>query len=163
MPEITAEILTSMSEKYVVTWDMLQIHARKLASRLLPASQWTGIIAVSRGGLVPAALLARELNIRYVDTTCISSYDHDNQREMKILKRVEGDGKGFIVIDDLVDTGGTALALREMYPAAHFVTIFAKPEGRPLVDDYVIDIPQNTWIEQPWDMGVSYLAPLVQS
>ena len=25
-----------MSEKYVVTWDMLQIHARKLASRLLP-------------------------------------------------------------------------------------------------------------------------------
>jgi len=69
-----------MSEKYVVTWDMLQIHARKLASRLLPADQWKGIIAVSRGGLVPGALLARELGIRHVDTVCISSYDHDNQR-----------------------------------------------------------------------------------
>ncbi len=143
-----------MSEKYIVTWDMLQIHARKLASRLMPSEQWKGIIAVSRGGLVPGALLARELGIRHVDTVCISSYDHDNQRELKVLKRAEGDGEGFIVIDDLVDTGGTAVAIREMYPKAHFVTIFAKPAGRPLVDDYVVDIPQDTWIEQPWDMGV---------
>jgi xanthine phosphoribosyltransferase len=51
-----------MSEKYVVTWDMLQIHARKLAARLMPSEQWKGIIAVSRGGLVPGALLARELS-----------------------------------------------------------------------------------------------------
>ena len=94
-----------MSEKYIVTWDMLQIHARKLASRLMPSEQWKGIIAVSRGGLVPGALLARELGIRHVDTVCISSYDHDNQRELKVLKRAEGDGEGFIVIDDLVDTG----------------------------------------------------------
>ena len=112
-----------MSEKYIVTWDMLQIHARKLASRLMPSEQWKGIIAVSRGGLVPGALLARELGIRHVDTVCISSYDHDNQRELKVLKRAEGDGEGFIVIDDLVDTGGTAVAIREMYPKAHFVTI----------------------------------------
>lgn len=70
-----------------------------------------------------------------------------------MLKRAEGDGEGFIVIDDLVDTGGTAAAIREMYPKAHFVTIFAKPAGRPLVNDYVVDIPQDTWIEQPWDMG----------
>ncbi len=88
-----------MSEKYIVT-DMLQIHARKLASRLMPSEQWKGIIAVSRGGLVPGALLARELGIRHVDTVCISSYDHDNQRELKVLKRAEGDGEGFIVIDD---------------------------------------------------------------
>ncbi len=83
-----------MSEKYIVTWDMLQIHARKLASRLMPSEQWKGIIAVSRGGLVPGALLARELGIRHVDTVCISSYDHDNQRELKVLKRAEGDGEG---------------------------------------------------------------------
>uniref|UniRef100_UPI0039777D9C xanthine phosphoribosyltransferase n=1 Tax=Klebsiella sp. TaxID=576 RepID=UPI0039777D9C len=114
----------------------------------------------SRGGLVPGALLARELGIRHVDTVCISSYDHDNQRELTVLKRAEGDGEGFIVIDDLVDTGGTAVAIREMYPKAHFVTIFAKPAGRPLVDDYVVDIPQDTWIEQPWDMGVVFVPPI---
>ncbi len=140
--------------------DMLQIHARKLASRLMPSEQWKGIIAVSRGGLVPGALLARELGIRHVDTVCISSYDHDNQRELKVLKRAEGDGEGFIVIDDLVDTGGTAVAIREMYPKAHFVTIFAKPAGRPLVNDYIVDIPQDTRIEQPWDMGVVFVPPI---
>lgn len=149
-----------MSEKYLVTWDMLQMEARKLAKRLMPASQWKGIIAVSRGGLVPASLLARELGIRYVDTVCISSYDHDNQRELKVLKRAEGDGEGFIVVDDLVDTGGTAHAIRDMYPKAHFVTIFAKPQGRPLVDDYVVDIAQDTWIEQPWDTGVAFVEPI---
>ena len=106
----------------------------------MPSEQWKGIIAVSRGGLVPGALLARELGIRHVDTVCISSYDHDNQRELKVLKR--------------------AVAIREMYPKAHFVTIFAKPAGRPLVDDYVVDIPQDTWIEQPWDMGVVFVPPI---
>ncbi|HEA3248151.1 TPA: xanthine phosphoribosyltransferase, partial [Pasteurella multocida] len=141
-----------MSEKYVVTWDMFQMHARKLSERLLPASQWKGIIAVSRGGLFPAAVLARELGIRHIETVCIASYhDHVEQGELKVLHRAEGDGEGFIVVDDLVDTGNTARAIRDMYPKAKFVTVFAKPAGAALVDDYVIDIPQNTWIEQPWD------------
>lgn len=149
-----------MSEKYVVTWDMFQMHARKLSERLLPASQWKGIIAVSRGGLFPAAVIARELGIRLVETVCIASYDHDQQNELKVLHRAEGDGEGFIVVDDLVDTGNTACAIREMYPKAKFVTVFAKPAGAPLVDDYVVDIPQNTWIEQPWDMGITFVPPL---
>lgn len=147
-------------QKYTVTWDMLQMFGRQLSARLLPADQWKGIIAVSRGGLVPAAILARELSIRYVDTVCISSYDHDHQREKLILKRAEGDGEGFIVIDDLVDTGGTAHSIRDMYPKARFVTIFAKPAGKPLVDDYVVDIPQDTWIEQPWDTGLTFVKPI---
>ena len=67
------------------------------------------------------------------------------------------------MIDDLVDTGGTAQAIREMYPKARFCTIFAKPAGRSLVDDYIVDIPQDTWIEQPWDMGVVYIPPIVKS
>ena len=149
-----------MSEKYVVTWDMFQMHARKLSERLLPASQWKGIIAVSRGGLFPAAVIARELGIRLVETVCIASYDHAQQNELKVLHRAEGDGEGFIVVDDLVDTGNTARAIREMYPKAKFVTVFAKPAGAPLVDDYVVDIPQNTWIEQPWDMGITFVPPL---
>ncbi|MGL5727718.1 MAG: xanthine phosphoribosyltransferase, partial [Plesiomonas sp.] len=28
------------------------------------------------------------------------------------------------------------------------------------VDDYVIDIPQETWIEQPWDMGITFVPPV---
>lgn len=152
-----------MSEKYVVTWDMFQMHARKLSERLLPASQWKGIIAVSRGGLFPAAVLARELGIRHIETVCIASYhNHVEQGELKVLHRAEGDGEGFIVVDDLVDTGNTARAIRDMYPKAKFVTVFAKPAGAALVDDYVIDIPQNTWIEQPWDLGLTFIPPLAR-
>lgn len=150
------------NEKYVVTWDMFHMHARKLAERLLPSSQWKGIIAVSRGGLFPAAVLARELNIRHVETVCIASYDHDNQGELKVLHAadVANGGEGFIVVDDLVDTGNTAREIRKMYPKAKFVTVFAKPLGAGLVDDYVIDIPQETWIEQPWDLGITFVKPL---
>ncbi|WP_395479873.1 xanthine phosphoribosyltransferase [Candidatus Curculioniphilus buchneri] len=151
-----------MTKKYVITWDMLQIYTRTMAQRLLPTKQWTGIITVSRGGLVPGSLLARELGIRHVDTVCIASYDHDNQRNLNVLKHAAGDGEGCIIIDDLVDTGDTAKAIRKMYPKAYFVTIFAKPAGRPLVDDYVIDILQDTWIEQPWDMGMVFVPPLVE-
>ena len=151
-----------MSNKFVITWDNMQMYARQLAEKLMPAEQWQGIIAVSRGGLVPAAILARELNIRHVDTVCISSYDHDHQREMKIIKRAEGNGAGFLVVDDLVDTGGTAEIIREMYPEAKFVTICAKPAGKHLVDDYVVDIAQDCWIEQPWDMGVQFIEPIAK-
>ncbi|WP_294611433.1 xanthine phosphoribosyltransferase [uncultured Gilliamella sp.] len=152
--------LIAEKKKFTVTWEMLQAYGRELSKRLLPANQWKGIIAVSRGGLVPAAILARELSIRYVDTVCISSYDHDHQREKIVLKQANGDGEGFIVIDDLVDTGSTAHTIRDMYPKAHFVTIFAKPAGKPLVDDYIIDIAQDTWIEQPWDTGVVFVKPV---
>ncbi|QCI19818.1 MAG: xanthine phosphoribosyltransferase [Buchnera aphidicola (Brevicoryne brassicae)] len=153
-----------MSEKYIVTWDMLQIHTRKLANRLLKIKYCNGIIAVSRGGLVPSALLARELGVRCVDTVCISSYNYDClKKNRKIIKKAEGNGEKIIVIDDLVDTGGTARIIRNLYPKAYFVTIFAKPMGRLLVDDYVIDIPQNVWIEQPWDMSISYIPPLIQN
>ena len=138
-------------------------YARKLSERLLPASQWKGIIAVSRGGLFPAAVLARELGIRHIETVCIASYhDHNNQGELQVLHaaQVPDGGEGFIVVDDLVDTGNTARAIRQMYPNAKFVTVFAKPAGAELVDDYVIDIPQNTWIEQPWDLGLTFVPPL---
>ncbi|MCL1144722.1 xanthine phosphoribosyltransferase [Shewanella sp. 10N.261.52.F9] len=149
-----------MSKKFLITWDQMQGYTRELAERLLPVEQWQGIIAVSRGGLVPAAILARELGIRHVDTICISSYDHDHQRETKIIKQAPGDGEGFIVIDDLVDSGSTAKIVREIYPKAKFVTVCAKPAGKPLVDDYIVDIAQDTWIEQPWDTGVSFREPL---
>ncbi|WWO98661.1 MAG: xanthine phosphoribosyltransferase [Candidatus Dasytiphilus stammeri] len=150
--------------KYIVTWEMLLIHTRNLAELLLPAKQWIGIIAVSRGGLIPACLLARELNIRYVDTLCISSYNHDIQNDITLIKYDRThNGQDYIIVDDLVDTGNTIKAIRSIYPNGYLVTIFAKSNAKSLVDKYVIEIPQNTWIEQPWDMGMVYIPPLVNS
>ncbi|RCU49121.1 MULTISPECIES: xanthine phosphoribosyltransferase [Corallincola] len=152
------------NKEFFVSWEEFHRATRELALRQLPADQWKGIIAVTRGGLVPAGILARELNIRYIDTVCISSYDHDSQRELKVLKGAEtSDGEGFLVVDDLVDTGETAKAIREMFPKAKFVTVYAKPQGSPLVDEYVADVEQDTWIQFPWDMQLNYIAPIAES
>ncbi len=117
-------------------------------------------MAITRGGLIPAALIARELNIRLIDTVCIKSYDYMDQGGLDIMKGVDHDGDGWLLVDDLVDTGKTARAVREMLPKAHFVTIYAKPEGRPLVDQYLTEVAQQCWIQFPWDMGIAYVEPL---
>ena len=68
--------------------------------------------------------------------------------------------EGVLIVDDLVDTGKTAKMVREMLPNAHFATIYAKPQGVPVIDTYVTEVSQDTWIYFPWDTGLSYQAPI---
>lgn len=150
------------SKRFPVSWEELHRHAKALAWRLAEAGPWEGIVAITRGGLVPAAILARELNVRLIDTVCVSSYDHQDLREPKVLKSHEGDGAGWLIVDDLVDTGQTAKLVREMMPKAHFATIYAKPAGRPLVDTFVTEVSQDTWIDFPWDIEPQYRRPIAE-
>lgn len=148
---------------FSITWDQIHRDTRDLCARLYPR-EFKGIIAITRGGLIPAGLIARELNVRWIDTISVTSYDHMNQGQLNIIKPFDpavGDGEGYLLVDDLVDTGKTARAVRELLPKACFVTIYAKPEGRPLVDECITEVDQDTWIQFPWDMGVSYVEPLV--
>ena len=71
-------------------------------------------------------------------------------------------GKGLLVIDDLVDTGKTARVVRDMLPNAHFATVYAKPLGRPLVDTFITEVSQDTWIYFPWDMGLTFVDPILK-
>ena len=149
---------------YPISWDQLHRDARALAWRLLDKDFFKGIIAVTRGGLVPAAIIARELDIRLVDTICVSSYDWQNQKgEVKLLKGIEGDGSGWLIVDDLVDTGRTGKLIRELLPKAHFACVYAKPAGRPLVDTFITEVSQDTWILFPWDAApsTSFVPPIV--
>lgn len=145
---------------FPVSWDELHRNARALAWRLVELGPYDGIVAVTRGGLVPAAIVARELDIRLVDTICIKSYDDQTQGRLQVLKPVAGDGTGLLIIDDLVDTGDTARAVRDMLPKAHFATIYAKPLGRPLVDTFVTEVSQDTWILFPWDTDLLPSQPI---
>ena len=109
---------------------------------------------------MPAHIIARELDVRLIDTVCISSYDDQTQRELAILKSVAGDGEGWLIVDDLVDTGKTGRIVREMLPRAHFATVYAKPAGRPMVDTFITEVSQDTWILFPWDTEPQYAAPI---
>jgi len=147
---------------FPVSWWELHRDAKALAWRLMSNGPYEGIIAITRGGLVLAAIVARELEIRLIDTVCIASYDDRTQGRAQILKRVEGDGTGWLIIDDLVDTGATARLVREMLPKAHFATVYAKPAGRPLVDSFITEVSQDTWILFPWDTDMQAVPPLIR-
>ncbi len=147
---------------FPVSWDQLHRDSRALAWRLVEGGPWRGIAAITRGGLVPAAIIARELEVRLIDTVCIASYDDREQAEVKVLKSVPGDGAGWLLIDDLVDTGRTAKVVRDILPEAHFATIYAKPAGRPLVDTFITEVSQDTWIYFPWDTELQFVQPIIQ-
>jgi xanthine phosphoribosyltransferase len=146
---------------YPISWDQLHRDSKALAWRLLDKEFFKGIVAVTRGGLVPAAIVARELDIHLVDTVCVSSYDWKDQRgDVEILKSIPSDGDGWLIIDDLVDTGRTAEVVREIIPKAHFATVYAKPAGRPVVDTFITEVSQDTWILFPWDSESQFVQPI---
>lgn len=154
---------------FPVSWDQFHRDARALAWRLSGAGPFEAMIAVTRGGLVPAAVIARELGIRVIDTLCVSSYSHTSQVSVPIvLKGISdavsrlggGTGKGLLVVEDLVDTGKTARIVRDLVPQAHIAAVYAKPMGKPLVDTFITEVSQDTWIFFPWDTGLSYLPPI---
>ncbi|MDB3891899.1 xanthine phosphoribosyltransferase [Alphaproteobacteria bacterium] len=153
----------SQAKAFPVSWEELHRTSKALAWRLLELGPFEGLVAVTRGGLVPAAIVARELEIRLIDTACISSYHNRDQGHLDVLKPAEmaGDGEGWLIVDDLVDTGETAKALRAMMPKAHFATVYAKPAGRPLVDTFVTEVSQDTWIFFPWDMEPQPSTPII--
>ena len=151
-----------------VSWDQIHRDSRALAWRLDRQGpgedgSWRAVIAITRGGMVPACILARELNIRIVDTISVKSYDHQSQADAEVLKapdhELTGDGSGILVIDDLVDSGRTLEVVRRLYPKAHFATVYAKPKGKPQVDSYITEVSQDTWIFFPWDMALQYVEP----
>ena len=157
--------MVSSPKSFPVSWEELHRNAKALAWRLNSIGPFNGVIAITRGGMVPAAIVSRELEIRMIDTICIASYQGDKQEDLNIIKEVNypDAGEGWLMIDDLVDTGDTARAVRKMLPKAHFATIYAKPAGRPMVDTFITEVSQDTWIFFPWDMEPQPIQPIVNS
>ncbi|WP_299280579.1 xanthine phosphoribosyltransferase [uncultured Tateyamaria sp.] len=150
-----------------ISWDQIHRDSRALAWRLdgkgPDEGSWRGIVAITRGGMAPAMIIARELDVRTVDTISVKSYDHQTQGSATVLKSPDtelmGDGDGILIIDDLVDSGKTLEVVRALYPKAHFATVYAKPKGEPMVDTFITGVSQDTWIFFPWDMALQYVQP----
>ena len=155
-----------------ISWDQIHRDSRALAWRLdgkgPDDGAWRAVVAITRGGMAPAMIVARELDIRTVDTISVVSYHSgggkaDQRREAQVLKspdaEVMGDGTGILIVDDLVDSGKTLELVRQLYPKAHFATVYAKPEGEPQVDTFITGVSQDTWIFFPWDMALQYVEP----
>jgi xanthine phosphoribosyltransferase len=163
-PQVQIKAQGQPQKAFPVSWDQFHRDAKALAWRLADAGPFTAVVAITRGGLVPAAIVARELNVRLIETVCVASYEHNRQGELRVLKGVADSitklGKGVLIVDDLVDTGKTAKVVREALPGAHFATVYAKPMGRPLVDTFITEVSQDTWIFFPWDTGLAFVPPI---
>jgi xanthine phosphoribosyltransferase len=149
---------------YTVTWDQLHRDARALAWRLMGLGPFDGIVAISRGGLIPAAIIARELDLRLVESVCVVTYQDETRGEPIVTKSpvAAGDGTGFLIVDDLVDSGTTARVVRALLPKAHFACVYSKPLGRDAVDSFVTEVSQDTWILFPWDTEPQFIEPLAR-
>ena len=106
---------------FPVSWDAFHRDARALAWRLGDLGPFQAIICITRGGLVPSAIVARELNLRMIETVCVTSYSAPGiQGKLELLKPPAeriiaiGGGEGRGIVDDLVDTGSTAKIVRGM-------------------------------------------------
>ncbi len=148
----------------VLSWQEVHRDARQLAAQLLDQGEWKGIVVITRGGMMPAAIIARELELRLVETLCLASYQGQERGALQLLKGVElaDEGAGWLVIDDLADTGQTLALVQKMLPRAHIACLYVKPEGQGVVHSYVQAVSQETWIRFPWDLEMHYATPLAE-
>ncbi len=151
-----------------VSWDQMHRDSRSLALILKQINEKKGkfqaIAAITRGGMIPAMIIARELDIRLVDTICIKSYDHQKSIKPKTIKLTNEEIKSLneklLIVDDLVDSGRTLKIVKKNYPKAYFATVYAKPLGQKYVNSYIKMVTQDTWIFFPWDLALQYVEPL---
>ncbi len=157
---------TTYSKMFPVSWSELHRDAKALAWRLADTGPYKGLVAITRGGLVPAAIVARELELRLIDTICCSTYEKTKRgAKVEVLKGTQAEadkGEDWLIVDDLVDTGVTAERVRQMLPKAHFATVYAKPAGKPMVDTFITEVSQDTWILFPWDQEAVMSTPIVE-
>ena len=148
-------------DEIIISWVELHRDARFLSQELHKKGPWKGIIAVTRGGLCPRrwwrASSTSGLSTPSASraTTAARRATRRRSRATSGCSRAWRAGEGYLLIDDLVDTGRTAQAVRRLLPKAYFATLYAKPAGRPIVDTFVKEFKQTKWIHFP---GISSTA-----
>lgn len=143
-----------MSKRPAVTlsWRQFERDIKTLAHKI-GKNKFKYILAISRGGLVPAAYLARLLDIKVVKTICLQSYENQARNEI-VSHNVEGfeeyirDPKSWLVVDDICDSGATFKYVTTRYPQIKTASILCRPAA-PKPTYHVRD--ENNWVRFPWE------------
>ncbi len=140
--------------------DILEL-SETLATQIIESHKrvpFQHIVAISRGGLIPLGLLLQRIKFgeaqfhilkvssyinrvqcHKVKTPCLDIDDIDNMRTL--------------IIDDIADTGATFNAVRKVSPRVTCTAFYSKPRGESTCNYYAKFIPQNTWVEFPWELN----------
>jgi len=145
----------SEDKYYNISWEKFHNDVKELAKIIKDKNiKFDKLVAVARGGYLPAGILAYELEARDVESISVQTYDGEvqrDQKEAKVVTHLEGDGENCLIIDDLVDTGGTIKLLKARFPKATFASVYVKEQSKDIIDLYTSITPSDKWIMFPWD------------
>lgn len=139
--------------------------SRTLADRT--TVKFTSVIGLSRGGLIPATIIANYLNIRHVYSIGLASYEMDKQGNVcisrhDVYQRIPSNsrclkrGERVLIVDDISDKGTTFQHVMNTYMTkaecdVTTLSLFIKPETTYIPDMYHKCVPQDEWIIFPWE------------
>ncbi len=145
------------NQKLILSWKEFEDQMVEVSKKIQEKKQGKvkHILALTRGGLIPAYFLARELGIKSIKTMCLVSYgDTQKQEEIQHLT-VDGFSEEienvdeWIVVDDICDTGTTLSFVENKYPGIESACLYVK-EHRDC-NFYYKQVPNSTWLVFPWE------------
>lgn len=147
-----------MTKQIDISWEEFEEACARVVRKIEEnATPWEGVLAVTRGGLVPAAFIARALNIDVIETISVKSYGLENKRKSLIIHKYPSShvlrtvGFRWLIVDDIADTGATLDLLSTMMINASAAAVFVKPTGKAYAHYHGVEIPQDVWVKFPWE------------
>lgn len=150
----------SDTSRRVLDWNDVAALSRALAAELV-ATRFDTLLAVSRGGLVPAAMLAQLLGMRDVSLASVASYEGEERGDALVFyhfpRPEDLAGRRVLVVDDVWDSGRTAVAVRDRVRAAGgrptLAVLHFKPDSSVFPGQEPEHFVESTdaWIVYPWE------------
>ena len=149
------------SGKQYLSWQEITNLVSKLLGQLNP-NGFDCILAVTRGGMIPACLVSEATDQRNILTAAVMFYtDVGETIKDPIFLQFPSDhllyGKRVLIVDDVWDSGNTAVAVRERVKMAGGHPQIAVLHYKPLKSQFPGEAPDyyaaetDTWIVYPWD------------
>jgi hypoxanthine phosphoribosyltransferase len=142
------------------TWDELNAFCLILASRL-GSEKFDSVVGVSRGGLIPATIIAEQMGVRELRTTGVRSYQlrRGSKETRPVLYQsctpyLHG---RVLLVDDIADTGETFEYLMKHFNKNKAITevitcsVFVRRTSSFIPNYYHTDIVGKDWVVFPWE------------
>lgn len=150
---------------WTLGWEQIEGLCKDVAHQVVQAElEVNMVVGLSRGGLIPATIIANILGVRRVGSYQLASYEHgiqgaiqDLEDKNHLVASIER-AQNVLVVDDIVDSGSTLDYLRSrLWPqgckiayAALTCKCHKAPEGS-WPDFTGAQIHEPTWVEFPWE------------
>lgn len=145
-----------------ITWEDVFISCKSIAEQSL-IHDIDCIVAVSRGGLIPARIISEIINIPSIFSIGLSSYTKEIKSNINLYQNpiedlISGNFKVALVVDEICDTGDTYKYLSNFFKQSNTLsTIFSSlylREGSSFYPSiYHKKITTEDWLVFPWENG----------